>query len=29
MLEIRYMQLCDKEPWYSLDRHMPEEEFFN
>ncbi len=29
MLEIRYMQLCDKEPWYRLDRHLPEEEFLN
>lgn len=27
--EIRYMQMDDKEFWYSLDRHLPEEEFQN
>lgn len=27
MVEIRYMQLEDKEFWYSLDKHLPEEEF--
>lgn len=25
MLEIRYVQLEDKEFWYSLDRHLPED----
>lgn len=29
MSEIRYMQMDDKEFWYSLDRHLPEEEFQN
>jgi hypothetical protein len=29
MLEIRYVQLEDKEFWYSLDRHLPEQEFDN
>lgn len=27
MIEIRYVQPCDKEFWYSLDRHLPEKEF--
>lgn len=27
--EIRYMQMDDKEFWYSLDRHLSEEEFRN
>ncbi len=27
MLEIRYVQLEDKEFWYSLDKHLPEAEF--
>jgi len=27
MLEIRYVQPQDKEFWYSLDRHLPEQEF--
>lgn len=27
MLEIRYVQLEDKEFWYSLDKHLPEQEF--
>lgn len=27
MVEIRYVQLDDKEFWYSLDRHLPEQEF--
>lgn len=27
MVEIRYVRLDDKEFWYSLDRHLPEEEF--
>ncbi len=26
-MEIRYMQLEDKEFWYSLDKHLPEAEF--
>lgn len=29
MIEIRYMQMADKEFWYSLDKHLPEEEFQN
>jgi GNAT superfamily N-acetyltransferase len=29
MLEIRYVQLEDKEFWYSLDRHLSEQEFNN
>lgn len=27
MLEIRYVQIEDKEFWYSLDRHLSEQEF--
>lgn len=27
MLEIRYVKESDKEFWYGLDRHLPEEEF--
>ena len=27
MLEIRYVQIEDKEFWYSLDKHLPEQEF--
>ena len=27
MLEIRYVQSEDKEFWYSLDKHLPEQEF--
>ena len=29
MVEIRYVQPKDKEFWYSLDRHLPEQEFYN
>ena len=29
MTEIRYVQTSDKEFWYSLDKHLPEQEFFN
>lgn len=29
MLSIRYVQIEDKEFWYSLDRHLPEQEFVN
>ena len=29
MIEIKYVDNCDKEFWYSLDRHLPEEEFQN
>ena len=29
MLEIRYVQLEDKEFWYSLDRYLVEHEFDN
>ncbi len=27
MIEIRYMQVCDKAFWYSLDKHLPKEEY--
>ena len=27
MTEIRYVKSEDKEFWYSLDRHLPEQEF--
>ena len=29
MIEIRYVQSEDQEFWYSLDRHLPEQEFDN
>lgn len=29
MLEIRYVRSEDKEFWYSLDKHLPEQEFDN
>ncbi len=29
MIKIRYMESSDKQFWYSLDRHLPEEEFNN
>ena len=29
MVEIRYVRSEDKEFWYGLDRHLPEEEFVN
>ena len=29
MIEIRAVQLEDKEFWYSLDRHLSEKEFIN
>lgn len=29
MTEIRYVQAADKEFWYSLDKHLPEQEFDN
>lgn len=29
MIEIRYVQSEDKEFWYSLYRHLPEQEFDN
>lgn len=29
MVEIRYVQLEDKEFWYRLDSHLPEQEFNN
>jgi len=29
MIEIRYVQLEDKEFWYSLDKHLPEQEFIS
>lgn len=29
MIRIRYAQVNDKEFWYSLDKHLPEEEFLN
>ncbi len=27
MIEIRYMQVCDKAFWYTLDKHLPKSEF--
>lgn len=27
MIEIRYMQVCDKAFWYTLDKHLPKEEY--
>ena len=27
MTEIRYVQLEDRQFWYSLDKHLPEKEF--
>lgn len=29
VIEIRYVQMKDKEFWYSLDKHLPKSEFFN
>ena len=29
MVDIRYVQIEDKEFWYSLDKHLPETEFVN
>ncbi len=29
MTEIRYVQSKDKEFWYSLDKHLTEQEFYN
>lgn len=29
MIKIRYVQIEDKEFWYSLDKHLPEIEFDN
>ena len=29
MIEIRYVQIKDKEFWFSLDKHMSEQEFNN
>lgn len=29
MIDIRYVQAEDKEFWYSLDKHLPEQEFDN
>ena len=29
MVDIRYVQLADKEFWFSLDKHLPETEFMN
>ena len=29
MVDIRYVQLADKEFWYSLDKHLPGTEFMN
>ena len=29
MIEIRYIDLKDKEFWFSLDKHLSEEEFIN
>lgn len=27
MIGIRYMKMSDKVFWYSLDKHLPEDEF--
>ena len=27
MIEIRYVKLEDKDFWYSLDKHLPKDEF--
>ena len=29
MIDIRYVQIDDREFWYGLDTHLPEAEFFN
>ena len=29
MIEIRYVKLEDKEFWYSLDKHLSEQEFID
>lgn len=29
MIEVRYVEIEDKEYWYKLDRHLPEKEFVN
>ena len=29
MVDIRYVQIEDREFWYSLDEHLPETEFIN
>ena len=29
MIEIRYVCLEDKEFWFSLDKHLSEQEFYN
>ena len=29
MIEIRYVRLEDKEFWFSLDKHLPKQEFIN
>lgn len=29
MIDIRYVQAEDKEFWYSLDKHLPKQEFDN
>ncbi|MDE6529828.1 MAG: GNAT family N-acetyltransferase [Lachnospiraceae bacterium] len=29
MVDIRYVQIEDKEFWFSLDKHLPETEFIN
>ena len=29
MIEIRYVQMSDREFWYSLDKHLPKQEFNN
>jgi hypothetical protein len=29
VFNIRYVQPEDKEFWYSLDKHLPEQEFYN
>ena len=29
MIKIRYLEASDKQFWYSLDKHLPETEFYN
>ena len=28
-MEVRYMEKSDREFWYTLDKHLPEQEFEN
>lgn len=29
MTKVRYLEISDKQFWYSLDKHLPETEFYN